>query len=327
MRPIFFLFLALFTLKHTFAQRPTILVFRKKGESFKQVYESMKNELEDRYQFVDIAKKKTNFEEFHKKIKEEKPIFLVLMDNKYINYGIKYNSESNHKINGLALMGLNLKKILKGNKHIFGIAYETPAYTLITQYKNIAAHSVKNVLVVHRGSFFNERIQTASTRLKDERIVLRAIDAEKDGKTKKSVIDFVTKNLPLLAKDSKSYDLVWVLLDSGLLNSSLFNPVWIKTARSSSIPFIVGTEKLVSPKFNFAVFGISPDLVEYGQQAAQMADFHLNDKESPETLGVEDLISVKKVFNQTRAEELKLSYNKEKLSDTKILSKDSSKKK
>jgi len=299
----------------SFGKGDKILVVRKGQISFTTVYIAITNELKENYTFTDyVIDKSTEYKKFKAKVKEINPVILVLMDNQTIKFAIKYNKEEKIKIRGVALMGLNLKRLLMDNDYIAGIAYETPAYSLVTQFRFVNAKPVKNVLVYYRGSLFSEMVQTAKERLKTENISVIGVDVEKNGKSRSEVEKFIKSNLKKDVNSGK-HDVFWVNLDSGMLNTNLFFTTWIPTARSAKIPFIAGTKKFVSSKLSFCLFAISPNLPDYGTQAAQMIEAILEDEEKPADLGVEDLIAVNKFINMKRAKDGGFKIKKEHLYD------------
>ena len=113
----------------------TILFIRNGESSFETVYKDMSKDL-THYKIKDfVLGDKDSFSDFASKVREISPDFMVLMDNKAVDYGIKLTQDSKSKLTGLGLMALNLQKILKTNPSISGVAFEPPAYTLITQFR------------------------------------------------------------------------------------------------------------------------------------------------------------------------------------------------
>jgi hypothetical protein len=305
--------------QNALCKQKTILFVRKSGNSFQEVFNKMSEDMKN-YEIKDFEiADKTDFNEYSTRVKETNPDLVILMDNKSINFGVKWNSESNKKIPGVALMGLNLQYLLKNNKYISGIAFESPAYTLITQFRYSTNVPIKTVLVFYRKSIFSEMINLASSQLKTENITLRAIDVEANGTGKDQIETFLKgKGAEAISKRS-DYDAIWCLLDSAILTSKLFQEFWIPNTQSSKKPVLAGVEQLVKPELNFGVFAVNPNLPDLATQAVQIVERILEQKESPEKIGIEQLISVDKVLNDKKVKELDINVDPEKSSDVKIL--------
>ena len=303
--------------------RQKVLFIRKDGPGFSDVFETMKKDLASRYQIVDfVIEKTTAYGEVKSKISLEAPNLLVLMDNRSLNHVIHYNSEmpdAARKVKGVALMALNLKSILKNNKEFSGITYESPAYSLITQFRFLLQDPIANVLAFYRKSVFGEAIQIATHQLATEKITLHAIDIEQNGKSKEDVSRFLTDNMKKYVTDKYKYDAVWVVLDSVILDAEVFRDTWIPAASASKIPFITGDESLVSADARFCTFAISPNLQDMAGQAIQQVDAILKDHVAPSDLGIEDIISVNKILNMRKAGELGLKLKHQNLGDVKLI--------
>lgn len=297
-----------------------ILIVRKNSDTFKNVANNIKESVIHKYKVEDfVLSNDTDLEDFSDAVKSVKPKLMLLMDNKSIAMAINYNKTNPRKeVLGVGVMGLNLKTILKDNKFISGIAFEPPAYSLVTNFRYITKKPVKNILVYYRKSFFSDVVNETSLLLKNEKIKLTSINVEQNGKDKEKIEEFIKKNL---AKDvgSKKYDAVWVLLDSGVLTPTLFASTWIAVARTTSVPFLVGLEKFVGSKLSFGVFAITPNLKDLVSQTVQMIDAQLEDEELPEDLGVENLISINKVLNIKKAKSIGLEIQESRIGDVKIL--------
>ena len=79
------------------------------------------------------------------------------MDNKSVNFAMRFNNSSDdyaRKLRGVATMGLNLKKVLAENKNIAGVAYEVPAYLIITQFRYLVKAPISTILTIYRASEF-----------------------------------------------------------------------------------------------------------------------------------------------------------------------------
>lgn len=307
----------------SFGASHKILFLRKAGKGFDDVFEVMKKDLEPKYNLSDfVVSRSTSYGEIKDKLMSSAPDLAVCMDNQAIGYAIKYNAEqtdAKKRIKGVAIMGLNLKSALKGNPDIAGIAFESPAYTLLVQFRFIVKKPIKNVLVFYRKSLFQEAIDETTKQLLSEGIKLDPVNVEADGASKEAFEKFIGTNLKKFAGRADQYDVVWVLLDSGILNQKLFQEFWLPAARESRIPFVSGAEELVSPNVDFATFAVTPNFGDLANQAVQQIESILVDHVAPKDLGVEELISVNKILNTNRAKALGLPLNEANLKDTKTV--------
>lgn len=296
-----------------------ILFVRKSGKGFDDVYKSMQADLSSRYQTSEmLITRTTKDEEFKNKVETEKPGMVVLMDNQAIRMALTYNEAQtveSKKVKGVALMGLNIRAILKGNKHISGISYEIPAYTLVTQFRYVVQKPIKEVVVFYRKSVFSDTVMTAEKQLEAEGIKLHAVDVEAKGKSLSEVGSYLENNVKSYCSQAEKYDVVWILLDSFVLNQDFFQDIWLPAARESKIPFVAGAAELASKEINFAVFAMTPQLPDLASQAVQQVDLILGEHVSPGDLGVEDLIAVNKVININRAKELSLKLKEQNLKE------------
>ncbi|MFZ4404729.1 MAG: hypothetical protein ACOYOK_11560 [Pseudobdellovibrionaceae bacterium] len=291
-----------------------LLIISKEQEDFNKLTESLTKELGSGYEskVVKIDKGAT-LEVIEKNVTEFSPKLIVLMDNQSVTLAQEYYKKNpKSKIRSIALMGLNFKKLLKNNANICGIAYEVSAFSLLTQFRNAKSDKkLKSVLVFYRGSQYEETIKEAIELSKPEKIELTGIDVDKKG----VVFDYL-KTEGLKEVQSGKYEAVYVLLDSVLLEKNIFMEFWLPLAKDSKIPILIGTEKFVNPNFNFAVFGLSPNLKELASQAAQMIESLANGEKCNK---VEDLIGVNGFWNLKKSEDLDVKLDEDAKSEVKIL--------
>ena len=298
--------------------KKTILMVRSGNPAFQGMHDDLTKDLK-KYLIKDwVIEDETGYEIFSARVKSDDPDFLILMDNKSIDFGKRWNLESPKKIRGLGLMALNLISGLKGDKNIAGITFESPAYTLITQFRYFVDLPIKTVLVFYRKSVFSESIETARQQLKQEKITLEAVDVEQNGKNKEDIEKFITTKVDSYISQPEKYDVLWLMLDSRLLFKELFLNYWLPAARKTKIPFLTGLEPLVSSKMNFAAFAVIPNMQDLAGQAAQIVQRILEENESVSSIGVEQLISVNKILNKKRSKELGLKLREDRLSDLKL---------
>lgn len=291
-----------------------ILIFSKEQEDFNKLSEFLMKELGTGYDYavVKIDKAATQ-ESFEGSIKTADPKLIVLMDNQTVAMGKTYFEKNpKSKIKGVALMGLNYKKILKGNPNICGIAYEVSSFSLLTQFRNIRSDKkLKTVLTFYRSSQFSDSIQEAIDLAKMEKIDLVAIDVDK----KEDVLTYL-KSEGAKEINSGKYDAVYVLLDSVLLEKKAFLEFWLPTAKEAKIPFLIGTEKFVNPNFDFAVFGLSPNLKELASQSAQMIESLMG---GDKCYKIEDLVGVNGYWNLKKGDNLGISVDENAKSEVNLL--------
>jgi|GEM_PF-6444615 len=299
-----------------------VLFVRKGLPVFNEVFETMSKQLKQ-YEIVDfVLDKGTEYSEFVKKLDENSPDLLVLMDNQSVNFAQRYNKEQadeKKKKTGVSLMALNLKKILKGDQHLAGVVFETPAYSIITRFGAFLKKKIKNVLVFYRRSEFQETIDSAREHLSRIDIQLKAVEIEDSGRSRGELAELLKTNLKAFAMDADKCDAVWVMLDSVLLAKDLFTEAWMPAARNSRVPFVTGVEDLVQESLHFATFAVTPDFQNLAGQAAQIVEDLLEGRSMPQQVGVEELIAVNKIINLNRAQEHGLSINESQLTDVKVI--------
>ena len=312
------LFLLLITTLSVSAEK--ILIFRQGSANFEELVKSVKAEIDGELELVDhVLSEKATYKEFADKTRAEKPDLLLLLDNKAVNYAKKFNEEKDDyakNLKGVAAMGLNLRKELKGNKNICAVEYEVPAYTIITGFRYMVKKDIKNVLVFYRKSEQQEVIDSAAKLLSKEGITLNAMDTEEYGKEDKDVKFFLQRNV-LREMYHKGNDLVWVISDSVMLDNDNFAEVWVNAARKNKMPFIAGIKSFSTTKMQFCTYSASPNHRDLGSQVTEMI-FALIDGSTPQEIGIEYILSVEKRANITKIEENGIETNPERMKDVKV---------
>ncbi len=292
------------------ADNAKILFLTKEGVDFEVVFETVEKQLKDKFEVIPFKTSKD--EDFLEKVKSIDPKLMIIMDNDPINFAVKYNAENSKKIQTLSLMGLNLKKLLKDNQSVCGVAYEVPFFTIATKFRNLTKSTVNSALVFYRGSIFEDLIKETKTQLAVEKIKLEAIDVEKvAGTTVESITEY------LIAKgfdQAQKVDVVWLMLDSFLLKPEIIQKFWIPLANEKNKILLTGTRALVNPKLKLATFGLSPNLEDLSGQISQQAEVILGDGDTCKQVGVENLISVHQYGNSAMFEKHSLKA----VSDEKI---------
>ncbi|MEO5969481.1 MAG: hypothetical protein ABIQ95_06105 [Bdellovibrionia bacterium] len=318
------IFLVLIQLVFTnlgFCAKPKILFVRSEGVQFQEVFRAMNEELATSYEIKEqVLEKSSTFDEFKALVTKQEPQLLILMDNKPVEYALKYNAALPNpakRVKGVALMSLNLKQLLKDSKEISGIAFEPSAYLLVTQFRYLLEKTLKNVVVFYRKSLFQNMIREVQGQLKGEGIELIAVDVETKGNSKAAINEVLKENLKNYNSDKTGA--LWVLLDSALINQISFNQVWMPAMQESRLSVITGTENLISTDMKFGVFAITPNLPDLAHQAIQQVESILKDHRAPTVFGVEEVVSINKILNTSRAKEIKLQLRKDRLTDIKLI--------
>ncbi|MBF0297810.1 MAG: hypothetical protein HQK51_03775 [Oligoflexia bacterium] len=296
------------------AAKMNTLMVTEHNKQFNEIASIIENELKSKYNvekyFLD---ENAEYKSFEEKVKESKPAVLILINNPAVNLALKYN-EKNPAINGVALMGLNLRGLLKGQKNICGISFDIPIYTLVTQFAMLMEKNIKKVLVYSRDSIFSPVTAINESRLKTSGVTLITKNVEKYGKNKTDVEKFLQEEKKKFNTIKNEFDVITILLDSAFLSPDFFKDFWIPLSNEAQVPLIAGVESLVSPQLNFAVFGITPNIADLGLQAVQMITAVING-EKAEDISVEEPLGGNKILNSKKAETLSLKFNQDKLED------------
>ncbi|MCM8540173.1 MAG: hypothetical protein NE328_07840 [Lentisphaeraceae bacterium] len=297
-----------------------LLIFRQGSANFEELVKSVKGEIGEDLDIVDhILSEKATYKEFVEKTRAEKPDLLLLLDNKAVNFAKKFNKEKDEyaqNLKGVAAMGLNLRKELKGNKNICAVEYEVPAYTIITGFKYIVKKDIKNVLVFYRKSEQQDVIDSAAELLSKEGITLNAMNTEDYGTEDKDVKFFLQRNV-MREMYHKGNDLVWVLSDSVMLDNDNFAEVWVNAARKNKMPFIAGIKSFAAPDMQFCTYAASPNHKDLGSQVTEMI-FAIIDGSTPEEIGVEYILSVEKSANLEKIKDNNIETNPDRMADVKV---------
>jgi ABC-type uncharacterized transport system substrate-binding protein len=304
----------------TYSKNSKIILFiRFSNSSYQNMFSAMSTGLTN-YTIIDwVLEENTTYEDFAAKLTSTHPDFMVLMGDTPVRYGQKFDNTSQVKIPGLALMALNLPNVLKGDKNIAGISFESPCSTVVTLFRNIVQTPIKKVLAFYRKSTFSEVIELAKYNLKLEKIELEAVDVETYGTNKEALEKFLKTEVSKYVDHFKKYDAVWIMLDSVVLGKEFFVNNWVPAARNSKIPFLTNIESLVNPQLNFSAFAVVPNMRDLAGQAAETIRRILEKSESPEKIGVEQPISFNKILNKKRINDLGIKLHMENLGDIKIL--------
>lgn len=209
----------------------------------------------------------------------------------------------------VALMGLNLRKMLSGVKNMAGIVFETSVFSMISNLADFFDIKPKKVLVMYRKSEFEATIAAATEHLSRIGVTLDAqlIDEEDSGD--EAIASQIRRKLAVLKDGADKPDAQWVMLDPKLLSPSFFTDVWLPAARGAHIPFVTGLNDLASKELDFATMVVTPDLKLLGHQASQMIQEILVAKSPPDKIGVEEIIGSETLVNTKRVNALGLKIN------------------
>jgi hypothetical protein len=292
-----------------------VLILSQEQEDFTKLSEYLTNEIHEGFDTKSvILPKATKYKDFEKTVNENTPDVLVVMDNQGVTLAKEYYSKNpKKKFPSVALMGLNFKSVLKNDPHLCGIAYEVPVFSMLTQFRLAKGdRKLNKVLTFYRGSQFGDVIKEAQELVKMENIELVAVDVET---SKKPLLDYFKYDGRKLI-ESGQFDAVYVALDSVLLEKSIFLNFWLPAAKDTDVPFLIGADKFVNPSFDFAVFGMSPNLREMASQAAQMIESLASGDKCQR---IEDLIGVNKFINEKKSKTLGVEIDENSRSEIKFL--------
>ncbi|MDQ3235284.1 MAG: hypothetical protein M3Q07_26030 [Pseudobdellovibrionaceae bacterium] len=298
-----------------------VLVLGSNSSAMQEVKEAITRDLKS-YQLENfIVKADTSYEDYKGELLKQKPRAVLLLDNKSVQLMQQIHQDKDPFLAGLkgsATMALNLKHILADDKLISGIAYEVPAFSILTKFRSLIDTKVSRVLVIYRKSQFQKVFQEAQVQLEREGVQLVGLDAEKDGDTPAAIQAFIDRNLKEDQSDGK-VDAVLVLTDNKLLNADTFGSLWVARAQSMKIPFLCGIENFVSSKLRFCTFAAFPDHSDLAHQVSEQITAIIEDGVSPGELGVDYLIALKMAADKTILDRLGLKLREANSQDLKMI--------
>ncbi len=286
----------------------TVMAVSFDAEEMRVVKETLAKDL-NKHRMVDVViRKDSDYSEFVAAIRQNKPDFIALLDNKAVNFMKKLEELKEPefaRIQAAATMALNLRQVLQSSKRISGIAYEVPAFTTITKFRSLISRPIVRVLAPYRSSEFSSMMTEARLQLQKEGIELVGVDVEVEGR-EVSAINKVVEKMLTEASDGKKFDAILVPSDNIILNKEAFRTIWLPKARSVKLPFLCNIEKFVSKDFDFCTFAAYPDLVPLGHQLAEQISEALDNGTAVADLGVDYLIGVQLSLNLQRARTIEL---------------------
>ncbi|RYZ93143.1 MAG: hypothetical protein EOP06_01980 [Proteobacteria bacterium] len=311
-----FIFVAIssaFTSADLFAAK--LLIVRPKGADMDAVSTVVKGDLSS-HEIQEVFFEKGDSEEkLNDAIKSFKPNALSIFDNKALSAALKVSGKGPGFPQTSVTMALNVKKKVSGDKNMCGIAFEVPALTIVTKFRQATGGNIKNVLTFYRSGEFNELIVEAKNQLHKEGINLIAIDLEKEASSAESLNKIVKEKLSE-KYEGTAIDAIIIPTDNIILNKDAFASIWIEKAKSLKVPFLCNVEKFTSKEFNFCSYAAYPDYEELGHQYSEQLTELLSGTQSSD-LSVDYIVSAKQTANYDKLKELGIKILDEKKTDVK----------
>ena len=261
--------------------------------------------------------KDTSYAEFLSAVKKNQPKVLAVFDNKAVNFAIRMHEQGalpkGPALPVAATMALNLKNVLKNTRNMCGIAYEVPAFTILTKFRSLVKSTLTTVLAPYRKKEFDTLLNDAKGQLGKENIRLIPVDVEQNGDSIESINKTVAKLL-MEGYNGVKIDAIMIPADNLILNNDSFTSIWVDGARKLKIPFLCNVDKFASREFDFCTFAASPDFVELGHQFAEQIHEILQGTPADE-LGVDYILAAKSSLNLYLANRLKLPLDQSQMSD------------
>lgn len=290
------------------AHAKNVVIVRKGLADFDEVKKAIAMKLKS-HKVVDIVlTKDASYEEFEKPLMAAKPDVIVVMDNKFINYAMRL-TEKTKSLRGVATMGINLKKVLEGNKSLSGVAFEAPALQIVSKFRYIASKPVKTVLTVYQDDFRGV-VNDAKEQLARVGIKLVALKADTDDDD--DLKEFLEEAISEETIKKEKADAIWVMTDSVLLSPELFAEVWVPRSKSLKVPFLCGVDKFASKEMDFCVYSASPNYKDLGYQVADMVQDVLD---RGQATGVDYIVSVKRTINTEKLNRIGITVNQARLNE------------
>ena len=293
-----------------------VLVVRFETEEMKSVADTLRSDLKGVSISELIIDHGTDYAEFRKAIRAAQPQLVALFDNKAVRFMNQLHTDPDYKdaekIVGAATMALNLKYLLKDSRHIFGIAYEVPPFTIVTKFRSLTRAPIKNVLAPYRKSEFDAYITEAQKQLKRENINLLAVNVDDhsgdQGKINKQLFSQLTDQV-----EGEKIDAILIPSDNVLVSKNSLLSVWLAKSRELKIPFLCNIDKFASRDFDLCTFAAFPDFSDLGHQLAEQISEHLTNHTSVLDLGVDYIVASRASINLPLAKKLNLAFDSKQL--------------
>ena len=228
---------------------------------------------------------------------EVQPKALLLIDNISVRLYKEYQAAQPAGTTfppAIALMAAFAQQSAEGLINTTGIAYEVPAVTSMVNLRAILGKPINRVIVLYRQGFDDlvAQQQELAKRANIELVGIRI-------KTKR-----VHKRIrKAIRRGMGTADALWVLNDSKLLSKKAIVKGWLPALAGNTKPVVVGVSSILKPELSFGSFGVLPDHVGLGSQAAGMIfEFADNDWQiETDTFG--SPVGVEKVLNMRFAKQ------------------------
>ncbi len=256
--------------------REKLLILGPQSGGFKTVSAVISREVNSRFEVVNQEiKGQTKYAIFEESLNRQQPAFIILMDNRSIEYYRHYqvmNPSKRPFPPSVACMALFIPEATKDIENALGISYELPPVVMLTQLRHKILQPIERVGVIYRDSYtpFIKRHEPYC--LKEEIELISYVLPNNPAKLEQGI----RSGLKYLMKKAK-VDAIWVLNDSKLLQQKYVDRIWIPKLKYYKKPVVVSIEKL-SQEGSFGNFAVFPDHDEIGHQVVDMIFNHLGEK-------------------------------------------------
>jgi ABC-type uncharacterized transport system substrate-binding protein len=285
----------------------TALVLRFDSPDMKLVTDVIRKDLAKQEIKELIITEEMSFDKVQEAIVKEKPDILVGLDNLAVSHikAIQKKSGPLESLPGAATMALNLHHELDDAKNMCGIAYEVPAFSIVTKFRSYVTLEINRVLTYYRKSEFDTAFNAAVSQLKTVGIELIGIDLDayssKPSELNKKVEETLSDTY-----DGKPIHAILVPSDNYILNRDGFTKVWLKKAKTLKIPLLCNIENFANPEYDFCSYAVYPDFRDLGRQFAEQLKEVIEHKTPPKELGVDFIVATKEKANPEKLEKLKI---------------------
>ncbi len=292
----------LLALPSAFAQSQSnrLLVLMPPGPSFEQAWSGMKSDLGRRYVWTAFDPALPDApDSLRKLIGAYAPRGVILMDSKAVKLA-KLMQELDSGFAALpkfVLMTLKAEEAAKGLRNALGVRFEVPAYVIFTKLRSLGEKEFTRIGVFHRRSFsaFVEESRRLLAREKLE-LIAHCLDCETGEPLLEEKIPRLLER-GLNRMKSAEVEVIWMLPDNMLVNSTTLGRFWVARFRRGKTPLVVPLAHLAGEQADLGMFSAYPDYNQLGMQAAQLVVQVLEDGVPTESLGFEPLISVHTTLN------------------------------
>ncbi len=293
-----------------------LLAITPNGAPFQQALKGLESDLGDRYTVQRFDATLPNAaDSLQVVIRSFSPQGLVLMDSKAILL-IKNMQGNDNELASLpkfVLMTLKAEGAIRGLNNVAGIKFEVPAYTIFTNLRILSRRDFQRIGVIYRKNF-SAFIEESEKFLSKEKMDLVGVclDCGVPGQVNAGTISGkLMEGIASLV--NQKMDVYWMLADNSLVNEKTLQEFWLTRLKKEGIPVVVPLPNLASLELKLGMFGVWPDYQQLGMQAAQQVIQVFEAGDSPDSLGLEPLISVQTIVNLEVAQREKWTLNKDKL--------------